>query len=80
MSNTIVIQVTTTLRRKLEDTQLLIHPSHSDWIASGLRRPSVINCSNVYTVRQVHVVKVIGSLSDVTMNDVMQCLRNAVGS
>ncbi|WP_417382238.1 type II toxin-antitoxin system PemK/MazF family toxin [Gimesia sp.] len=48
MSNTIVVQVTTTIRRSLENTQLLIDQQHPDWQQSGPRRPSVINCSNRY--------------------------------
>lgn len=79
MSNTVVVQVTTNLRRNLEDTQLLIDQSHSDWALSGLRHPSVINCSNIYTVRQSHIAKVIGRLSQGTMIELWKCIQRAVG-
>jgi mRNA-degrading endonuclease toxin of MazEF toxin-antitoxin module len=62
MSNTIVAQVTTTIRRVGQDTQILIDANHRDWISSGLRHPSVVNCSNVYTIEQRDVARVIGSL------------------
>ncbi|WP_339734065.1 type II toxin-antitoxin system PemK/MazF family toxin [uncultured Gimesia sp.] len=78
MSNTIVVQITTTIRRKLEGTQLLLDQQHPDWQQSGLRRTSVINCSNIYTIRQQHIAKVIGSLSNATMQDVEKCLRVAL--
>lgn len=78
MSNTIVVQVTTTIRRSLEMTQLLIDQQHPDWQQSGLRRPSVINCSNIYTIRQQHIARVIGSLSDTTMEQIDHCLRTAL--
>lgn len=78
MSNTIVVQITTTIRRKVEGTQLLIDQQHPDWQLSGLRRTSVINCSNIYTVRQQHIAKVIGSLSHATMQEVETCLRVAL--
>jgi mRNA interferase MazF len=80
MANTIVVQLTTTLHRKLEDTQLLIDAAHPDWNASGLPRPSVVNCSNIYTIRQSHVAKVIGAFGDATMQALEQCLRNAIGT
>ncbi|QDT91010.1 type II toxin-antitoxin system PemK/MazF family toxin [Gimesia algae] len=78
MSNTIVVQVTTTIRRSIENTQLLIDQQHPDWKQSGLRRPSVINCSNIYTIRQQHIAKVIGSLSATTMEQINHCLRTAL--
>ena len=78
MANTIVVQVTTTLHRSLEKTQLLIDPTHVDWAASGLLRPSVINCSNIYTIRQSDVARVVGALSKVTMQEVDACLRVAL--
>lgn len=78
MANTIVVQVTTTLHRHLEKTQILIDTAHADWTNSGLLRPSVINCSNIYTVRQSDIAKVIGSLADVTMNEIENCLKVAL--
>jgi len=79
-SNTIVVQVTTNVRRRQQETQLLIDEKHPDWILSGLRHPSVVNCLNIYTIRKSHIAKVIGTLSPETMTAVTQCLRNAIGA
>jgi mRNA-degrading endonuclease toxin of MazEF toxin-antitoxin module len=79
MSNTFVVQVTTTIWRKFQDTQLLLDSNHADWLRCGLRQPSVVNCSNIYTVDQRDVAKKIGSLSEATMRAIDECLGNALG-
>ncbi|MDZ4685738.1 MAG: type II toxin-antitoxin system PemK/MazF family toxin [Planctomycetaceae bacterium] len=79
MGNTIVAQVTTNISRSHLDTQLLIEPQHPDWLRSGLRHPSAINGSNVYTIEQADVARIIGSLSDATMQQVNECLKTALG-
>ena len=78
MRNTIVAQVTTNIRRSGEDTQHLLDPSHPDWLASGLRHPSVVNCSNVYTIEQADVARIVGSLSASTMRVIDECLKAAL--
>ncbi|MEX0725134.1 MAG: type II toxin-antitoxin system PemK/MazF family toxin [Planctomycetaceae bacterium] len=78
MTNTIVAQVTTTLHRNLEKTQVPIDTTHPDGFASGLRRPSVINCSNIYTIRPTAVARVVGTLSDATMQEIEACLKAAL--
>lgn len=77
--NTIVAQVTSNIRRAHEDTQYLIDNNHQDWQQSGLRLASVVNVSNLATVRQEDVRRVIGSLSAPTMQGVDKCLRAALG-
>jgi len=79
MSNTIVAQVTTNIRRLSQDTQILIDANHPDWASSGLRRTSVVNCSNVYTIEQSDVARIIGSLSAATMQRIDGCLKAALG-
>jgi mRNA interferase MazF len=79
MSNTIVAQITTTLRRMGQNTQLFVDPNHADWSASGLRHPSVVNCSNVYTILHADVVRTIGALSPPTMQQIDECLKAALG-
>ena len=78
MQNTIVAQVTSNIRRAQEDTQLLIDQNHVDWQQSGLRLASVVNCSNLATVRQADIRHVIGSLSSATMQLIDNCLRVAL--
>ena len=79
MSNTIVAQVTTNIQRANQGTQILIDANHPDWAASGLRHPSVVNCSNVYTIEQRDVARIIGSLSAATMKKIDECLKSALG-
>ncbi len=75
MGNTVVVQVTSNVRRAVEPTQILIDPLHPDWSLSGLHRPSVVNCSNIYTIEQADVAKTVGRLSPATMEQVADCLR-----
>lgn len=79
MANTIVAQVTSNISRSREKTQLLIDPAHPDWPVSGLRLPSVVNCSNVTTIQQADVRQVIGYLSPATMQEIEECLKLALG-
>jgi mRNA interferase MazF len=79
MSRTIVVMITGTIRRAAEPTQLLIDSSHPDWPLSGLHHPSVINCSNLYTIEQRFISRTIGSLSVATMKQIDDCLREALG-
>jgi mRNA interferase MazF len=79
MANTIVVQITSNTRRAAEDTQLLIDQSHPDWSAAGLHRPSVVNCSNIATVKRQDVLRSIGSLSDATMAEIDCCIKAALG-
>ena len=78
MQNTIVAQVTSNIRRAQEDTQLLIDQNHVDWQQSGLRLASVVNRSNLATVRQADIRHVIGSLSSAAMQLIDKCLRVAL--
>lgn len=73
MNNTVLVQITSNIARAHEDMQYLIDASHPDF--PGLAHPSVVNCSNLYTVEQQHVKKVIGSLSSATMNEIKGCLK-----
>jgi mRNA interferase MazF len=79
MANTIVAQITSNSRRAQEDTQLLIDQRHSDWSRSGLRMDSVVNCSNLTTIQQADVTRVIGSLSAAAMQKIDECLKAALG-
>jgi hypothetical protein len=58
---------------------LLIDSTHPDWAASGLQIASVANCSNLFTVKNHHVLRTIGKLSAVTMQDIDKCLKAALG-
>jgi len=77
-TKTIVAQVTTNLKRVGWDTHYLIDVNHPDWSTSGLRRPSVVNGSNLATIEQADVLGVIGSLSAATMEEIDLRLKAAL--
>ncbi|NLX95997.1 MAG: type II toxin-antitoxin system PemK/MazF family toxin [Rhodopirellula sp.] len=79
MTKTIVALITTNIRRAGEDTQYVILSGHPDFPASGLYRDSAVNCSNLYTIRQSDVSRVIGRLSQATMDQIDICLKAALG-
>jgi mRNA-degrading endonuclease toxin of MazEF toxin-antitoxin module len=79
MGKTIVAFITSNARPSAEDTQHPILGSHADFPLSGLRRDSVVNCSNLYTIRQSDVTRVIGRLTQRTMAPIDTCLKAALG-
>jgi mRNA interferase MazF len=78
LSNTIVAMITGNTSRAAEATHLLIDPLTKDGIASGLRKPSIVNCTVLYTIEQRDIAAVIGSLSPALMAQVNQCLKAAL--
>ena len=78
MGNTIVALITGNVRRAGQPTQLLIDQNHADFKASGLLKDSVVNCSNLVTIRQRDVIQVIGRLSAAGMNQIESCLKSAL--
>jgi mRNA interferase MazF len=79
MAKTIVALITTNLGRGREDTQYVIGRIHADFPASGLYHDSSVNCSNLYTIRQADVSRIIGKLSPSTMEQIESCLKAALG-
>ncbi len=78
MRNTIVALITGNVLCAGEPTQLLIDQNHPDFSASGFHKGSVVNCSNLLTIRQRDVIRVIGQLSPATMNQIEGCLKSAL--
>ncbi len=79
MKNTIVALISGNVRRAGEPTQFLIDQRHPDYSASGLHKDSVVNCSNLITIRQQDVLDTIGNLSRDTMDQIDACLKAALG-
>jgi mRNA interferase MazF len=79
MQKTIVAAITGNTRRASEDTQYLIDGTHADYASSGLYRPSCVNCSNLFTIRQADIARAIGALSAATMTEVDVCLKISLG-
>ncbi|MHB8974684.1 MAG: type II toxin-antitoxin system PemK/MazF family toxin [Pirellulaceae bacterium] len=78
MQNTIVALITGNVCRAGEPTQFHLDRQHSDFVASGLHKESVVNCSNLITIRKLDVLRTIGRLSRDTMNQVDTCLKVAL--
>jgi mRNA interferase MazF len=78
MANTIVVQITSNLRRAKEATQLLIEVNTPDGTQSGLLHDSVASCGNIATIRETEIDKVIGRLPDSLMKKLNDCLKAAL--
>ena len=76
--NTIVAQITSVTRRALEPTQLLIEIATPAGQQSGLRQNSVVNCVNLLTLDKDKVLRKLGSLPDVLMQQINNCLKAAL--
>ena len=73
--HTIVAQITSVTRRALEPTQLLIEIATPAGQQSGLRQDAVVNCVNLLTLDRGKVLQKLGSLPDVLMRQVNNCLK-----
>jgi mRNA interferase MazF len=77
--NTILVMITGQTQRALEPTQLLLDVSTPEGQLAGLRKTSVVNCVNLFTVEQSKVLHTIGRLSAALMQQVDGCLKAALG-
>ena len=76
MSNTIVAQISGNTTRVNEATQHLIELAAEP--ACGLARDSALIATNLLTMHQSDVLRVLGSLSAATMAQIDDCLRVAL--
>ena len=76
--NTIVAQITTNLTRANDPAHFLIDLATPEGQQSGLLHNSVVSCLNLATLTEDRFDKTIGSLSDVMMAKVSQCLKTAL--
>ena len=79
LNNTIVVQITSVTRRALEPTQLLVEVSSPAGQQSGLRQDSVVNCVNILTLEKGKVLRRLGRLPDLLLQQIDVCLRAALG-
>ena len=77
MTNTIVAQVSGNTARVNEATQHLIELAAEP--GCGLARDSALIATNLLTMHQSDILRVLGSLSAATMAQVDDCLRVALG-
>ena len=78
LTNTIVALITGNTSRAGEPTQLLVNVTTAEGSQSGLQRTSAVVCTNLFTVSQARVRRVIGSLPASLMTKVDGCLKAAL--
>jgi mRNA interferase MazF len=78
LTNTIVALITGNISRAGEPTQLLIDVTTAEGSRSGLNRTSAVVCTNLFTISQAKIRKVIGSLPASLMTKVDGCLKAAL--
>jgi mRNA-degrading endonuclease toxin of MazEF toxin-antitoxin module len=67
IDDTILLQITGT-RHHIPNTEVPIDPAIET--GSGLSKPCVVSCPNIMTMDQALILRVIGYLSDATMQKV----------
>ena len=77
MTNTIVAQISGNTTRVNEATQHLIELAADP--GCGLARDSALVATNLLTMQQSDILRVLGSLTAVTMARIDDCLRVALG-
>ncbi len=77
LTNTIVAQISGNITRVHEASQHLIELSAEP--GCGLARDSALIATNLLTMHQGDILRVLGSLSAATMAQVDDCLRVALG-
>lgn len=78
LTNTIVVLITKNISRSQEPTQFLIDRSTPEGRQSGLNQTSAVACTNLITVSQTKVRRVVGSLPDPVMMRIGGCLKAAL--
>ena len=79
LGNTVVAMISGNIRHAHEPTQVLIDPGTRDGSGSGLHGPSVVKCVNLYTIRQMDIIRIAGKLSDALMSALDVSLKAALG-
>jgi mRNA interferase MazF len=79
LNETILAAITSNISRVNEATQLLIAVTTPDGRASGLLHDSAVRCERLHSIPQADVRRIIGTLSDVLMRQIDDCLKAALG-
>jgi mRNA interferase MazF len=77
--NTILAQITTNLRRANDPAHLLVSAGSAEGQQSGLLHDSVVSCTNLATVTDDRINKVIGAMTADAMDKIDACLKVALG-
>jgi mRNA interferase MazF len=78
LANTMVAMISGNIGNAGEPSQVLVDPKTTEGASSGLHGPSVVKCCNLYTVRQQDVLRTIGRLTPLLMNEINMALRDAL--
>jgi mRNA interferase MazF len=78
LTDTIVALITRNITRVGEPTQLLVDLSTAEGRQSGLNPTPAVVCTDLFTISQVKVRRVIGSLPVSLMTRVDDCLKAAL--
>jgi mRNA interferase MazF len=79
ISNTVVVSITRNISRVREATQLLVDITTPPGRQSGLLANSAVTCENLFTVDQKFIQRTVGSLPPITMRQVDDRLKAALG-
>jgi len=79
LTNTVVVQITSTLKRASEPAHFSVDLSTPEGKRSGLLRDSVVSCYNLNTVNEQRIKRVIGRFSAEMMKQIDACLLIALG-
>jgi mRNA interferase MazF len=79
LTNTIVSQITRTVKRVDDPAHLFIDVSTPEGRQTGLLHNSVVSCYNLNTVSARRVHRVIGNISQAMMQKIEACLKAALG-
>ncbi len=74
----VAVITSTTMRAKLEPTQLLIELTTAEGKQSGLLNDSTVKCERLHAILQSLIYRTIGSLPDRTMLQINECLKVAL--
>jgi mRNA interferase MazF len=75
IDDTILVQVTST-RHGLPGTEVVLDPTIET--ASGLSKVCVASCTNLLTMEQTLLLRTIGYVSDVAMQQIVDCLKTVL--
>ncbi len=71
----VAVITSTTVRAKLEATQLLIELATPEGKQSGLLNDSAVKCERLHAILQSLIKRTVGSLSPATMLRIDDCLK-----
>ncbi len=78
LTNTVVAQITRTLKRADDPAHLFIDVSTPEGRQTGLLHNSVVSCYNLNTVNAQRLHKAIGKISPEMMQKIEACLKAAL--